>query len=136
MEPSGIPTKEQEKSMKAMRTCQRIGGWYGLWSTVLAGAVSFAGLTMFCRERVPKKFIPMITLGCASGTGWMVSIWVTRSCRLEQLKMNHGYNSTNDDSISKEKKPLIHQYHSSDESTQKSSSVNKFGDEGFFQEKK
>ncbi|KXJ20303.1 uncharacterized protein LOC110243237 [Exaiptasia diaphana] len=125
---TGLPTKEQEKEMKEMRSCQRMAGWYGLCSTVLVGAVSFGGLTFAPRSTVPKMYIPMLSLGSAACCGWVVSVWFTRSCRTKQLVNVHSKNISVDGHPARQTKQ-------SDKSGKLHAS-NKFGDQSFFKDEK
>jgi len=46
----------------------------------LAGAVSFGGLMLLSRERVPKTYIPMISLGNKNKNEIDYKSWRRRTC--------------------------------------------------------
>ncbi|XP_074639092.1 uncharacterized protein LOC141897412 isoform X2 [Acropora palmata] len=110
-------TARERPDLLEWRKCQGQAGLYGVLAIVIGGTM-FAGLSVF--PPVPKKYIPLLSLGFGAGCGWFVSHRAVISCH-RSLSMDATFNDK--DSQSKEI-PSI----------QRAQQETKFGDKGFLKE--
>jgi len=111
-------TARERPDLLEWRKCQGQAGLYGVLAIVIGGGTMFAGLSVF--PPVPKKYIPLLSLGFGAGCGWFVSHRAVISCH-RSLSMDATFNDK--DSQSKEI-PSI----------QRAQQETKFGDKGFLKE--
>ncbi|CAH3109836.1 unnamed protein product [Porites lobata] len=72
-------TARERPDLLEWRKCQGKAGWYGMLAILVGGSVVFAGLSGF--PKLPKKYLPLVSLGVGAGCGWFVSYRVITSCR-------------------------------------------------------
>ncbi|XP_048586920.1 uncharacterized protein LOC125570089 isoform X2 [Nematostella vectensis] len=116
-------SEQQEIDLKAMKTCQLRAGRNGLLAIVIGGAVAFVGLRLAPGGLVKTMHVPVISLGCAALSGWIVSVATTKHCNLEKKSVSPSI-------------PEGISVNTTIADTPNLSVRSKFGDEGFFQEEK
>lgn len=76
-------TAHQHPDLAEWRRCQGKAGFYGMLSVIIGSGVTFVGLSFF--HQVPKKYIPLLSLGAGASGGWLVSNRIVMSFRRAEV---------------------------------------------------